>query len=207
MTTEFISVVILLGIFIGFVEIVKRKFAIRSDTSRKIAHTGAALIAALTPLFLNKWEIIIIGLGGAGFLYFTRRTIVLSSIHSVDRQTMGEVFFPIGVATCAYLFLPEHRIAFQFGILVMGISDALAALIGEKFGKYTFTVFGGKKSAEGSFAFFLSCLVLLYFFVPNLSQQSALIAVVLTVAEVLLTFGLDNLVIPVLGAYLIQFLL
>ncbi len=48
-------------------------------------------------------------------------------------------------------------------IIAATISDALAAIIGKAFGKHRFS---NSKSLEGSTAFFLSALAILYFFVP-----------------------------------------
>lgn len=206
MNIEFISFVALLGILIGSVEVAKRRFAIKPDISRKIAHVGAALIAYAAAFFLSKLEIVSISLIFAGLLFFTRRTSIFSSIHSVERRTLGEVFLPIGIAICALFFLPAKIAAFQFGVLVMGISDTLAALVGGKIGNHSFRIVNGRKSIEGSFAFFFSSLILALF-VSRLDYQSALIALILTGAEFVLVFGLDNLIVPILGAYLIQFLL
>ena len=100
------------------------------------------------------------------------------------------------------LFLPEHVVAFQFGILVMGISDALAGVIGERFGKHYIQYFGNKKSLEGSLVFFDSSLVLTFLFYPMLGYQLILIPLVLTVAEFSFAHGSDNLILPILGAFL-----
>ena len=207
MTTKFSAVIVLLSLLLLVVEMVKRKFAVRTDISRKLAHVGASLIAFATPFFLSKWEIVSICIIFSAVLFYTRQTNFFSSIHSVERKTFGEVFLPIGIALCAFFFLPEEVTAFQFGVLILGISDALAAFVGERFGKHSILLFGSKKSVEGSFAFFVSCLIISSFYVPNIDHQIFAVVFALTLIEFFLVFGLDNVVLPSIGAYLIRFFL
>ncbi len=88
----------------------------------------------------------------------------------------------------------------------MGISDASAAIFGEKFGKHAIKIFGHKKSFEGSLAFLISSMVVMLFFIHKLDYNILLIPIILTLIELFFIFGLDNLVLPLAGAYLIQFL-
>jgi phytol kinase len=89
----------------------------------------------------------------------------------------------------------------------MGISDGLAGLIGEGFGKHHLKLFSKRKSIEGVFTFLLTSLILTFIFFPHFDYRILGIAIILTVTEFFLEFGLDNLVLPILGAYLINFLL
>jgi len=125
----------------------------------------------------------------------------------VERKTFGEVFLPLGVILCATFFVPKNILAFQFGILIMGISDALASLFGERFGKHIIKVFGHKKSIEGSLAFFISSVIIVLFFTQRLGYQIVLIPLILTLIEFFSVLGLDNLILPIAGAFLFQLLL
>lgn len=207
-----ISLNIILFIAISFLliagnEVMKRKFSLPVYITRKFAHFGGALIAFLSPLFLSQKEVIVVSVIFALVLFSTRTTTLFSSIHAVKRNTLGEVFLPIGVALCAIFFLPQDIKAFQFGVLVMGICDGLAGLIGETFGKHYFKLFNRRKSIEGTLTFFLSSLILTFVFFSHFDYRVLGIALILTVVEFFLEFGLDNLVLPLLGAYLIAFLL
>lgn len=192
---------------IGGVELVKRKLSLTANVSRRITHIGAALIAAISPLFLSQQVIVIACLLFAALVFFGRKTTFLSSIHGVERKSFGDVFLPLGEALSAIVFLPHSIAAFQFGVLVMGISDAFAGLGGEKFGRHKVQLFGNTKSVEGSAIFFICTLILTLFFVPVFGYQLITIAAVLTIVEFLSIYGLDNLVLPTLGAFLIQFLM
>jgi len=198
--------IVLILFFIILIEIVSRKYSISSSVSRKLSHISGALAVSVMPIFLSRSEVIIVGMFFAMLLFSTRRTNIFSSIHSVQRRTFGEIFLPLGVVSCALLFLPENKMAFQFGILIMGISDALASLIGERFGKHIIRIFGQKKTIEGSVAFFISSIIIACFFVPGLEYRVLIISFILTIVELLSIAGLDNLILPIVGAYLIQLL-
>ncbi|MSU54486.1 MAG: hypothetical protein EXS48_01420 [Candidatus Staskawiczbacteria bacterium] len=188
-------------------EFIKRRFSLPVYITRKMAHFGGAFIAFLSPLFLSQKEIILISIIFAIVLFLTRRTKLFSSIHAVNRDTLGEVFLPIGVLLCALFFLPQDIKSFQFGILIMGLSDGLAGLVGEGFGKHYFKLFNSRKSVEGTSVFLLSSLLLTFIFFPHFDYRILVISIVLTLVEFFLEFGLDNLILPILGACLIQLLL
>lgn len=187
-------------------EIAKRKFKLSVNVTRKISHAGAALIAVLSPLFVAKELIVFACFAFAGILFFSRRTSLFSSIQSVKRNTLGEVFLPLGEGLTALTFLPGGIREFQYGVLVMGLSDPLAGFIGEKFGKHEIPIFGGEKSIEGSCAFFVCTLLLTFFFFPALGYQLIIIPIILTFVEFLLGHGTDNLALPIVGAYLLNIL-
>lgn len=194
-----------LGLILG-VEIIKRHFLLSTNITRRITHVGAALIAATSPFFLGKNIIVLFCLLFAGILFFGRRSSFFSSIHNVKRNTLGEVFLPLGEALPAIVFLPQGIREFQFGVLVMGISDALAGFIGERFGNHHVTILGNRKSIEGSFAFFISTLFLTFIFLPVFGYQLILVPLLLTLVELVLGYGLDNLALPIVAALLLKYI-
>ena len=168
-----------------------------------MAHFGGAFIGFLSPLFLDQKQIILICIIFASILLVTKRTRIFSSIQGIERTTLGEVFLPIGVAVCALFFVPENIKSYQFGVLIMGISDGLAGLIGEKFGKNPLKILCVKKTIEGTLIFFVTSLVLTISFAPSLEYIILVIPLILTITEFFLIYGLDNLILPILGAFLI----
>lgn len=192
--------------FILGAEFLKRKFSLPSAFTRRAIHIGTAIVAGVAPIFVTKGEIFWVSIIFALVLFIGRTYHLFSAIHSVERRTFGEVYLPLGVAITALFFLPQNVQAFQFGIFIMGISDAIGGLVGEKFGKHPLSIFGNKKTVEGSLAFFVVSLVLTAIFVPLISYKLILVPAILTLVELCFVYGLDNLVLPIVGAYLIQML-
>lgn len=190
--------------FLLTVEIVKRKLSFSPSITRKVSHIGAALIAAVSPLFVDKNLIVITCLGFALAMFLSRRSSVFSSIHLVKRKTFGEVFLPLGEAFTAVIFLPHAVLAFQYGVLVMGLSDAFAGFVGEKYGRHQINIFNNRKSLEGSVVFLLTTILLTLLFIPSLGVHLIWIPLILTLVELTLGYGMDNLVIPILAAFLLH---
>jgi len=192
--------------FILGAEFLKRKFSLPSAFTRRAIHIGTAIVAGVAPIFVTKGEIFWVSIIFAIILFIGRAYHLFSAIHSVERHTFGEIYLPLGVAFTALFFLPQNIQAFQFGIFIMGISDAIGGLVGEKFGKHPLSIFGNKKTMEGSLAFFVVSLVLTAIFAPLISYKLILVPAILTLVELCFVYGLDNLVLPIVGAYLIQML-
>lgn len=202
-----ILVTLISCVFIAGGEIVKRKFAIPASYTRRIIHIGTASVAGAAPFFVSRDELVLICGVFMIVLFLGRPSGMFSAIHAVERHTFGDLYLPMGVAVAAMLFLPASLTAFQFGVFVMGISDPLAGLVGEKFGKHSFAISGNNKSLEGSLAFFISTLVLTLLFASASGYPVILIPAILTLVEFSLVYGLDNLALPIIGAYLFQLLI
>jgi len=163
----------------------------------------------------------------SGASRFLRWLNVYRGVHSIERKTLGELYFPIGVALSAFIFLPASAptlvsgqaniVLFQFGVLVMGFADTTAAIIGVHYGKHKFTfvdprakIFGAgasKKSVEGSSAFFVTTFLILLFFnffsIEIKLSGFLVLPIVLSFLELILSFGLDNLILPVVASFLL----
>jgi dolichol kinase len=172
-------------------EVATRKWLLRPETGRKIAHMSSGVLAASFPLFLPFPAIV--------------------GLQRAERTTLGEVYFPIGVVLVALLV--PHKAEYAFGVLVMGIGDAFASLIGERFGRLTYHV-TSKKTYVGSVALFVTTVVLglsTLAILRRLSGGSALavsaIGGVVTAEEGIVGGGADNVVLPITAAALFRLLL
>lgn len=176
------------------------------NLNRKIIHAVSALIICLFPYFLRLWQIVFISLFFAFIFFISRRFKFLPIINRVKRSGWGVVYYPLGVMISALVFLPQGEIlAFQFGILVLGFSDAMANILGDLYGRHRIDFYWGKKSLEGSFFFFLTTLLILLIFAKfNFSNIAAYLglSLALTIVEFSLFFGLDNLFLPFISSYL-----
>lgn len=195
------------------VELLAKKLHPPSEATRKLSHILAGVGAALLPFVLSFNEIALLGALFVPAVYISMRSDWFKSVHKVKRSTYGEIYFPLAIAVCALLF--PDRLLFTYGVLVIGISDALASLLGLRYGRKKYKAPSGQKSFVGSAAFFVSTLIigttLTLIFVNTTFVQSlfwsAALAMVLTIIEARAKRGLDNLYVPVAASGLMGFLL
>ena len=190
------------------------------ETSRKLLHLGLGGIALTYPfLFHSPWPVLLIN---AVFLSL----LLLGLIHEplqyrwrdvvsrVERKTVGEFYFPISVALL-FLLTRGDPLLFCIPVLILTIADAAAALVGCHYGLHTYHTAAGRKSFEGSAAFFLSTFLLtqlpLLLFTPLTPAPAiaiaATLALTMTIVEALSWRGLDNLLLPLMSFTLLNLLL
>jgi phytol kinase len=185
------------------------------EAARKTLHIGMGLLATAFPwMFSAFWPIAVLAVLATVGLMVLRTPRLRGSfglvLGSAERSGLGIICFSAGIA-CAYaLFLhdAERRVVlYVVPVLTMAIADAVAALVGERYGRHRFNAVGGRKSIEGSMAFFViasCCCLLPLLCMPELSLSRALVltmilATTLTLVEASAGFGLDNLLLPVIG--------
>ena len=183
------------------IEVAARTLKLPKEMTRKGSHIVGGLAAALGPLYLSPLVIALIALLFAGGLLVVRRTNLLTSVHGVNRKSLGDVLLPTGIAATALLF-GHSFIAYEFGILVVTFADTAAALVGKTVPSVGYRFLGAERSFAGSAAFFAAALALGVAVVPIPTAMTALIALALTFAEAASVRGTDNLVLPVLAAAL-----
>ena len=194
--------IILSSVLLAVVEVLKRKLVVSNDLSRRLAHVGAGVINIVAPLFVSHVAIIVVNILFAGLLLVSRNTKHFSSIQTTSRKTYGDVYFPLGIIAAAVILLPNSVTAFQYGVAIMGISDALAGFIGERWGRKKLMVFNNPKTPLGAVVFYLTSLVITFVFAPQLLPIVFILPLVLTAVEFFLVFGLDNLILPVVAGLL-----
>ena len=206
-------VLVTLGIFVTMLKVAERPLHLSGEVSRKIMHTGIGLATLGFPwLFDRVWPVILLAAVAAVTLLVIKwsaalRTGIGSVLMRVERPTLGEVYFPIAVGVLFVLSFGDWKL-FVIPMLILSLADALAALIGIRYGTVRYQTFDGRKSAEGSVAFFvvafLSVHVPLILWTQVDRANALLIAMILGLLVMLLEamawHGLDNLFIP-LGAF------
>lgn len=139
---------------------------------------------------------------------------ILPAINSVGRQSLGTFFYAvsIGVLVACFWHLKQPQYA-AIGVLIMAWGDGLAALIGQRFGKHKYQVFGAHKSWEGSLtmavASYIVCSLIFLFTLGNVWQTwliSIVVALVASALEAFSLLGIDNLTVP-LGSAALAFML
>jgi phytol kinase len=211
------SVLVVLGALFGALKLLERFAHPHPEVVRKLLHVGMGLTALSFPwLFHEAWPVITLGALAAGGLLALRlvsavRSSVGSVLHGVGRDSFGEFYFAIGISL---LFVLAHgdKLLYVIPLLILTLADAVAALVGTRYGTLRYATLDGAKSAEGSMAFFLTtfaCVhVSLLLFSSTGRLESLLIAVILGILVMLLEaiawFGIDNLTIPVVGFVLLK---
>ena len=186
-----------------------------SEIVRKIVHIGTGNVILLAwwldmPPILGITASILAG----GVTLLSYRLPILPGINSVGRKSLGTFFYSvsIGILVACFWYLNQPQYA-VLGILIMAWGDGFAALIGQRFGKHKYHIFGGQKSWEGSLTMtllsFVICSLILYSIQGNIWQTwvvSLVVAVIATGLEMLSYLGIDNLTVPLGSAALAFFL-
>ena len=180
-------------------EIGVRHVRLSGEIARKLVHAGSGIVAATLPLLVSYGQIVAIALTSALVMVLVHRFRLLAALNGVERVSYGEVWFPLGVAALAAFF--PHAAAYVYGTLVLGLADAIAAVVGVRLGRRRLPFVRGKTVA-GSSAFCATAVLVGVAVSGELSLGVAAAAGALTAAEAVTSRGADNLVVPVLAGLL-----
>lgn len=208
-----LMVLIVLGGVMAGLKLISARCHLHPETSRKAVHIAMGLVTLSFPwLFTSSWPVLLLAALAIAALAGTRLIAPLRErfggvLHGVERHSLGEVYFPLAVAAL-YLLSEGNHLLYVIPLLTLTLADAVAALVGVRYGQHRFCTSEGTKSAEGSIAFFmvafLSAHVPLLLLSDTGRADSLLIALVLGILvmlfEAVSVGGLDNLFIP-LGCY------
>ena len=197
----------------------KRAGIISPNSSRKFLHAMIGNLPLVMPYFTDPiYPFLVAG----PFIVVTFLATPYSPLQGfLDRlgglgeltevgHSTGPLMYAISYTLLAYLYGASPYIV-AAGIFPMAYGDSSAALIGMKYGSMKFRVFE-EKSVQGSMGMFMGSLVSLtlgmsyfsgiYGFTLG-SQMAPIIAVsmVSTITEAVCPKGLDNIFVPLLGAF------
>lgn len=189
----------------------KRKMP--ASSTRKIVHIGGGVIAAFLPVFISLEMVVILGIGFFLILTLSKWKNLLNSIHKIDNESLGALLFAPSITLTAIIFWPINPLIFQGAALVLGLSDGVAGLVGEKYGKRKYNI-TGIKTIEGSLTFFVITVLILSSFLyvnetPLLSGALFVfsVALLLTLVESAFGKGWDNFFIPIITALMLYLIL
>ena len=213
MIPPLLGIALVLGVFgTLFLGLRAARSRLDPELSRKLLHLGMGLVSLTLPwIFSTTWPVIVLSsLAGLALLSIRVSSAMKrefgSVLHAVGRESFGEFFYTIAVAT---LFVLSHgdKLLFSIPILTLTFADAVAALVGVRYGSVRFATPDGIKSVEGSLACFgvafLCVHIPLLLFSTTGRLEALLIAVILgflvMLVEAIAWRGLDNLTIPLAG--------
>lgn len=213
----FIAIILLLA----FNELNYRRLNVKGEITRKFAHfTSTVAVVPFPYIFNSHWYVLILATIFFIALLVTQYSKQLKSIHDVERKSMGSYLLPFAIyITFLMANLLDNKFIFILPMLVLGISDPAAAIVGMsmKRNNHKIKIFGFDtgKSLFGSGAFLITCfmisIIALYFnrgmFDLKTFWLAAAITAVGTLCEMFSWRGSDNLTIPVGIAVSLVFLM
>ena len=220
-------------LFVLLAELLTRKYSVSSLVVRKIVHLSMGVVIFFVPGYFHSnfypvmAALVFLLFNGINLRFGWFGSLLAvpgdNKVPSPAVKSYGSLLFPL-VFLLQLLFLWEsHKWILQTSMLVMGVSDSLAALVGSSVGKMHIEhLTKNPKTVEGSVTMFLSSFLLLsaslLVFSSSFSGGLAgkpvvmllglalLLALVATAVEALLSHGLDNFFIPVSIAYVLYVL-
>ncbi len=199
-----ISAIFLLIFAIG--EILRKK-GVAVEITRKFAHFLGAFVTIFFPfIFENPLSVLLLAFGFTLIMIISKKFGFLQSIHGVERASYGAFYHPIAIFICfLYANLLGLPWFYVISILILALCDAIAALIGKRYGKSEYIVeVGTKKTLEGSIAFFVSSFLVVHLILLLTTRFDrldcvligVLISIIVSVFEGVSLKGADNLFIP-----------
>lgn len=182
-----------------------------SEKIRKVVHIGTGQVILLAWwLEIPAWVGITASILASAVTLLSYKFPILPGINSVGRKSLGTFFYSLSIGILIGWFWPLQKPYFAaLGILVMTWGDGLAALIGQKFGKHPYKIFGIQKSWEGSLTMALVsyavCIPIFLLVLGNVWPTWVVpiaIALLATALEAFSKLGIDNLTVPIGSAAL-----
>ena len=210
---NFIKAALYLGI-VGLiaiaVQLLFRRNIVAGEYSRKLIHILVALWMATWRFSLTHLEVAYLCMILLMGIILIRRMQWFESIFGVDRVTYGDLMFVIGIMATAQIF--ASPMVYAVAVSTLGLADGAAAVIGNKFGKNKYNVFGSKKSIAGALASFTAAAIIgLFFWMEGSEVDPGWIiagahiiaaSILISCTEFISFKGLDNISLPLITGLL-----
>jgi len=210
----YVFAVILIG------ELVRRSGKGTQEFTRKFIHIGVGMWVVGTVLLFKTWYYALIP--PATFVLINAASYFLGMIKAMeteDKGNLGTIYFPIAFAALIYYFWSQP-VLMVASLMPMTWGDALAAIVGRRYGHYRYRIGGRTRSLEGSLAMLFWSWVstsLALFAMPYLVGKppinwlvalayGAAVALACTVVEALSPWGIDNLTVPAMAGLILHLL-
>ena len=213
--TDIIALIVVYVYVIAIFIIAEKVLESRPEFSRKFLHIMVGNMIFAMPFFSNPW-VMIIGLtlpASIGtFLLTEYSPIKIENSMTESGHALG-LFFYSAIWTILLVIFGAHLWIVALAIVPLVYGDGFAALIGIKFGKVKFSIFGSTKSLEGSLSMFVVTSVMSVFVwmvftsigysMPEFNMVNILlISAIATLCEAFSYGGIDNLTVPALTSIL-----
>lgn len=207
---------------LGLAEAIRKWRGYSQAFTRKLVHIGAGMWVWGTLTLFDTWQVGLIPFGTFIILnYVFYRFTIFKAMDTAD-STPGTVYFAFSITLLYALFWrtdgqTDWAAVATGGAMTMTWGDALASIVGGRWGRRGYTVWGHRRTWEGSLTMFLTSLgavLLTLLLLPGSSLSptaqplqagtalfyATLTAIVATLAEGVSPAGTDNLSVPLLSA-------
>jgi uncharacterized protein (TIGR00297 family) len=205
---------LVLAVVLVISEIISRIFKLPKEFPRKFIHIAVGLLVVLFSFYLTAANPLL-------FLcalftianFFIKKYNLLPAMQS-ERETYGTIYYPLAILISTLLFWDNYRFIFVNVVLIMALSDAFAAVVGQAVkNPVKYRVWEDWKSLQGSFAFFLITMLIIlltnYGMRPLTGSNSHFsiyilalcLSLVITMAESISVKGSDNFSITLVAGF------
>ncbi len=203
-------------------DMVRRLLKWSPEATRKMVHMIVGIMVATTPFVLESmWPMVALGLLFTVVDYYAVRHGLFKGMHGTARRTYGTVFYPLSFVILTVTLWQHHKLILVTAMMIMAISDAVAAIVGEHVSRPIELHFGPeKKSLQGSAAMFATTflivsaalaaaqkLELVVLSPGRMVLISAVVALIAMTCEMISAQGSDNLSVPLGSAFTLYYLL
>lgn len=195
------------GVLVVIGEKLRLSHRYHPEVTRKFIHITVAVFVSTWPFWISWSNIELMSLLMFVGILLSRYFHFFKSIHDVKRHTWGELFYAMSIGMVAVL--SQDKWIFTAAMLLMGVADGLAAVIGTMFGgKHRYKLLGHYKSWEGTITFWIAAVIIILICgVFNGPHEGWTIIVwlpiVATFFENFAVAGTDNLLVPLIVTLLL----
>ncbi|MCX4253659.1 MAG: hypothetical protein OSJ63_00130 [Bacilli bacterium] len=206
LTYTYISLVIIIT------ELIKRKYSLKNEISRKIIHIMVGLSWFIMIYFFSfTYHLMIPPLTFIFINYISYKTNFLKSMERPDKESKGTIYYAISFTILSMITVLNHDFLpfYGIGILAMVLGDGIAPFIGSKIPQYkikntTKTYFGSLTIII--ITFLLTLIITKNYHLSYSIYEILIISISASILELIGVKGFDNLTLP-LGLALISWLL
>jgi len=207
--------IIFVFVVIGISTLLTKKNILKDEGSRKFIHIGVSNWWIIAMIFFDNY--IYASIVPALFVVLNyvsyKKNLFTAMERGGGKEDLGTVYYAISLFILSLITFKNTNYSYigALGILTMGYGDGFAAVIGKKYGRKKFEVFGSKKSLIGSMTMFIATFIVSYIILSIFNPTSKLfysfiLAFSATLLELFTPKGFDNLSVP-LGTSMIYYVL
>lgn len=217
-TALFLAIIILIVTVLS--ELIGLEGIINRELSRKLPHIIAGIIAAFSVVIIeSKLVLLVYGCLSIIVTYLLVQFDILKTIRESQSKSWGMFFLPVAYTFLILFLFPINKEIIFLSMILFGIADSAAAIVGEFSTHNYFYLTSDRKSIIGSVIFFCITLFILILFFAGIIQFERLTniffslndiiyfslatSLILTVIEAISSRGSDNFFIPVFAAILL----